>query len=327
MLRIYMPAAGRLTEFAPGAGETLPAEATWIDLFQPTRAEEKLVEAALGVEVPTREEMQEIEPSSRLYEDNGALFMTASVVRNAETDEPESTPVTFILARGTLVTLRYAEPHSFRIFIAHAERQAGLCATGPSAFVNLLEAIIDREADILEHVAADVDSIAAELFRPGAPGQRGRVGQGGYQGVLARIGRSQNVTSKTRDSLGSLNRLLIFLSSAGERALPKDLRGRVKSMGRDVASLTDSAGFLAGNINFLLNASLGMIANEQNGIIKIFSVAAVVFLPPTLVASIYGMNFEVMPELHWLFGYPFALALMVVSAILPYWYFKHRGWL
>ena len=148
-----------------------------------------------------------------------------------------------------------------------------------------------------------------------------------FQKLIARIGRAGDLATKARESLVSIGRLLAFAIQASQARGRKGSGSRLKTVGRDVASLSDHASFLNQKINFMLDATLGMINIEQNAIIKIFSVAAVVFLPPTLIASIYGMNFTDMPELGLPFGYPLALALMVVSAILPYWYFKRRGWL
>jgi magnesium transporter len=327
MLRVYAPSIGRPIDVAPGPQAALPEDATWIDLLRPTPEEETLVERSLGIELPTHEEMQEIEPSSRLYQENGALFLTASVVSGADGAHPESTPVTFILTGQRLVTIRYAEPRSFATFAAHAARQPGLCASGPVALVGLLEAVVDRTADILERVGADLDALSKGVFGAAAGPMPAQAASRDFEKVLKRIARDQDLTAKARDSLVSLGRLLGFLALPGEVKQAKDLRARTKTLARDVASLTDHTAFISNNINFLMDASMGMINIEQNAIIKIFSVAAVVFLPPTLVASIYGMNFDVMPELDWRFGYPFALLLMVLSAILPYLWFKRRGWL
>jgi magnesium transporter len=145
--------------------------------------------------------------------------------------------------------------------------------------------------------------------------------------VLRRVGRTQALTTQARESLVSIARLLSFIGRPGETKLPKSFERGFKTIARDVMALSDHASFLASNINFMLDATLGMINSEQNGIIKIFSVAAVVFLPPTLIASVYGMNFDIIPELKWSLGYPFAIFLMIVSAVLPYYYFKRRGWL
>jgi magnesium transporter len=309
-------------DVAPDA--PLPAEGVWLDLVAPTKEEEHRVETLLGVGVPTREEMQEIEVSSRLYEENGALYMTAPIVAKADTEHPEAAAVSFILAGDRLITVRYAEPQSFTLFSARCQRAPGPYARGDAVMAALLDALIDRIADVLEHIGMEVDDISHEIFERSAKPRRG----GDFPGILRRLGRRGDLTSKVRESLVGVGRVLMFLSQASmAQKIGKDLRNRLRTMSRDVRSLTDHASFLSSKINFLLDATLGMINIEQNAIIKIFSVVAVVFLPPTLIASIYGMNFEYMPELEWPLGYPMALLLMLASAITPYLYFKRRGWL
>jgi len=184
---------------------------------------------------------------------------------------------------------------------------------------------VDRVADLLEHEGKGIDAIARSVFsdHKGRPRQAREFGL-----IMERIGQRGELNAKIRESLVTFERIagaVVQHFEAGKK--PRDLRARAKTLMRDVRSLADHAGFHASRITFLLDATLGLVGIEQNGIIKIFSVAAVVFLPPTLIASIYGMNFEAMPELGWPFGYPLALGLMVISAILPYWYFKRRGWL
>jgi magnesium transporter len=294
----------------------------WLDLLNPTREEELRVEAALGVEVPTRDEMQEIEDSSRLYSEGGATFMTADLPSQIDSDEPILAPVTFVLAGDRLITLRYHDPRAFRSFAVRAERLDLDCSDGFSALLSLLEVAVDRLADILELVGRDYDHLARTVFR------RGDEDPGDYGGVLKQIGRLGELVGKVSDSLVTLDRLIVFLAaSAATRPAAKGAKLRIKSLSRDARFLTEHAGSLTQKLNFVLDATLGMISIAQNSIIKIFSVAAVVFLPPTLIASIYGMNFGVMPELHWAFGYPFALGLMVISAFASYWFFKSRGWL
>ena len=309
-------------EVAPDA--PLPPEAVWIDLVAPTQEEERRVESVLGVEVPTREEMQEIEISSRLYEENGALYMTATIVAKADTEHPEASAVSFILAGDRLVTVRYAEPQPFALFSARCQRAPGAYSRGEAVLAGLLDSLIDRIADVLERIGLEVDDISHEIFEHSARPSGGS----DFQDILRRLGRRGDLTSKVRESLVSVGRLLMFLTQASAaQKIAKDLRNRLRTMSRDVLSLTDHASFLSSKINFLLDATLGMINIEQNAIIKIFSVVAVVFLPPTLIASIYGMNFAYMPELQWPFGYPMALLLMLASAVTPYLYFKRRGWL
>jgi magnesium transporter len=301
-------------------GWRLPPDAVWIDLVSPSREEELAVEAAVGVPVPTREEMVEIEVSSRLYKEGGATFMTASVVTNAEGDLPASEPVTFVLVRDWLITIRYAEPRAFTNVIGQIERQpAALGDNGADAFVMLLDAIVDRLADVLERANAEVELASRSIFtQPRA---------GGFEAILTRLGRTQNVTAKVRDSLVSLSRLLSFSMLAEQIGVARDCREHLRSQQRDVASLTDHASYLSNNITFLLDAALGLINIEQNSIIKIFSVGAVCLMPPTLVASVYGMNFRHIPELEWMAGYPLALAMMIVSGLVPLWWFKRKGWL
>jgi magnesium transporter len=297
----------------------------WADLVVPTKEEEVEVEKWLGVGVPTREEMEEIEISSRLYIENGAYFMTATLPAKTDEDHPIMSPVTFVLSGKRLITIRYHEPRAFQTFPLRAEKVTMGCTNGETILVSLLEAIVDRLADVLERIGHDIDTISHGIFQSSEKNASKR--DHDFKKVLQGIGRKEELTSNIRESLMTLQRLSGFLGNVTMQAKSKDVRARVKTLSRDVSSLTDHASFLSNKITFLLDATLGMINIEQNGIIKIFSVAAVVFLPPTLVASIYGMNFDIMPELKWLLGYPFALCLMVLSAILPYLYFKRRGWL
>jgi magnesium transporter len=297
----------------------------WADLVVPTKEEEVEVEKWLGVGVPTREEMEEIEISSRLYIENGAYFMTATLPAKTDEDHPIMSPVTFVLSGKRLITIRYHEPRAFQTFPLRAEKVTMGCTNGETILVSLLEAIVDRLADVLERIGHDIDTISHGIFQSSEKNASKR--DHDFKKVLQAIGRKEELTSNIRESLMTLQRLSGFLGNVTMQAKSKDVRARVKTLSRDVSSLTDHASFLSNKITFLLDATLGMINIEQNGIIKIFSVAAVVFLPPTLVASIYGMNFDIMPELKWLLGYPFALCLMILSAILPYLYFKRRGWL
>jgi magnesium transporter len=323
MLTIYENRAGTL-ERQKGKPRITEA-AVWIDLLNPTPEEEKKIERALKFDVPTREEQQEIEASSRLFQEDGAYFMTATLLYQPEQGEPRATPVTFILAGQRLVTVRYAQPRAFAIYVARCNRAETDLKSGAAVLIGLLETIVDRLADFIERIQAEVEGLSHSIFEI-----RGRAAarQRRFDVMLRAIGREGEITSKARECAHSLSRLLTFLVHAvNERKEVKPLQARVRTAARDVNSLTDHATFLSGKIIFLLDATLGMINIQQNDIIKIFSVAAVVFLPPTLIASIYGMNFHHMPELDWRFAYPLALLLMVLAAVLPYLYFKRKGWL
>jgi magnesium transporter len=325
MLVAFVPRGNTLERVPVPEGTPVPAGAIWLDLYSPTQAEDRAVEAAFGVAVPTREEMAEIEPSSRLYIENNARVMTATLLFNSQTERPSITPVTFILAGNRLITVRYEEPKPFAIVGAKLARNCPAGVTGEMIMIDLLDAIIDRAADVLERAAADVEVISRRIFE--RRGARDDPKQS-YQAILRSIGRKGDLTSKIRESLVSIGRLVLFLANEAEgMKLPRDQRALVKSMARDVASLTDHSTFLANKITFLLDATLGMVSLEQNNVIKIFSVVAVALMPPTLIASIYGMNFQVMPELHWTYGYPAALVLMLAAAVAPYMYFKWKKWL
>ncbi len=325
MLTVYDAVEGALVPRDPAAG--VSKTAVWIDLLKPTKEEDLQVERGLSISVPTHEEMREIEVSSRLYFEGGAYYMTAIVLHQPEVaSEPAlATPITFVLAGSQLVTVRYAEPRAFSIFLGRAQKKDAACMTGAAVLVGLLEAIIDREADRVERIQGEVDQLSQTIFG-GRGGERTRSRR--FDVNIRGIGKEGGLTSRSRESLLTLDRLLTYLAHAmTERGDEKALRARVKTAGRDVQSLADHIGYLSTKITFLLDATLGMINNEQNTIIKIFSVLAVALMPPTLVGTIYGMNFKHIPELEWLWGYPFALVLMVLSAVLPYLYFKHKGWL
>ncbi|GLK56464.1 magnesium transporter [Methylopila capsulata] len=326
MLIVYVARDGALQRVDPSPGEALPSDLVWIDLISPTPDEDKLVEATIGAGVPTREEMVEIEPSSRLYVENGARYMTASVLCHVDTRMPLLSAVSFILTPKALVTVRYEDPKPFSLFAARACKANGVqpIRSPEGVLLGLFDAVIDRVADILERVGADVDELSHLIFeRAGAQAYRKP-----YQELLKLIGRKGDLLSKSRESLVTLQRVVLYLSAEIEGVKPsKETKAQLRPMQRDVASLIEHAGFLANKVTFLLDAMLGMVSLAQNDIVKLFSVMAVVFLPPTLVASIYGMNFEAMPELQWRLGYPMALGLMLVSAIVPYIVFKWRRWL
>jgi magnesium transporter len=325
MLAAYVPNGSSLErQVIPPDGE-VPEHAVWFDLVNPAPGEDKLIERRLGIAVPTREEMQEIEVSSRLYTEHHARFMTATLMCNSDTAVPKTTAVTFILAKHCLVTVRYDDPRPFMITSNKLTRICPANVTGETVLMELLDAVIDREADLLERIGIDVDQVSHDIFDPHGRGPE--QGQS-YMETLKTIGSKGDLTSKVRESLVSLGRLLLFLANEAEgmRWL-KDVRLQLVSMQRDVQSLSDHATYLSNKITFLLDALLGVVTLEQNNVIKIFSSAAVVLLPPTLVATVYGMNFKNMPELDWQYGYPIALFLMVVAAIVPYLYFKWKKWL
>ena len=320
MLSVYVPHGVSLERVEVGEGSPVPESAIWFDLVTPTLTEDKVLERHLGIAVPTREEMQEIEVTSRLYVENGARYMTATLMCQSDTHTPKTTPVTFILSGHRLVTVRYDEPRPFLIVGAKLGRTCPAGATGETVLMDLLDAVVDRAADILERIGSEVDQVSHDIFEPDLDKRAS------HQEILKAIGRKGDLTSKVRESLVSIGRVLLYLANeADAMRWAKDIRSQLRGMQRDVQSLSDHATYLSSKITFLLDAMLGVVSIEQNNIIKIFSIAAVVLMPPTLVASIYGMNFKHMPELEWVFGYPFAVALMIFFAALPYYLFKWKS--
>ncbi len=327
MLRTFGPDCdGSLIEGAHG--ESIAAGATWIDLEEPTREEEALVERVLGLNVPTREEMKEIEPSSRLFERGEAIYLTLSTLYGIDEGHPAVEPIAFVLVGNRLVTVRYASPKPFRVFTDHVRREPELARDALTVLVRLLDTIIDRMADELEDSGTEIERISSHIFHREA-GQKRRIPAARLEALLTRIGRAQSLLARIRETAVSSSRVVGFLAASSRMRAEESVheRDHVISLAGDVGSLIDHSGFLASNLTFLLDASLGLISIEQNAAIKVFSVAALIFLPPTLVAGVYGMNFEHMPELRWLAGYPWALGVMLLSAVLPYWIFKRNGWI
>jgi magnesium transporter len=325
MLRAYGP--GCDGSVIDAADERIPDEATWIDLEEPTHDEERLVERCIGVNVPTQAEMAQIEPSSRLYDKNGALYMTVSTLRGVDEHFPTTTPIGFVLAGTRLVTIRYATPKPIRTFENHARRDPDLVRDGPTALVRLLDAIIDRLADEIEHISARMEELSEEIFQEQQDERR--IPAQKLTALLTSIGRTQTLLTKIRYTAVSTIRMLSFFGASNlvHEEANAELRHHVVSLTSDVTSLGEHASFLSDNLTFLLDASLGLISIEQNAAMKLFSWAAVVFLPPTLIAGIFGMNFHYMPELSWRYGYPLSLVLMLATAVGPYLYFKKRGWI
>jgi magnesium transporter len=324
MLSVFVQRPSGLVRVVVPPGGPLPEDAVWTDLLEPTPEEEKTVEQTFGIEVPTREEMREIEGSNRLYEDNGVLYLTATIATRLDTDLPESAQVTFILAGGRLVTNRYTDPLPLRRFIAYAETHPAACSSASFLLAGLLEAIVNRIADVIERVGSNLDQIAASVF---APPRRGHAVSLDFRAVLGRVGQCGELVSKSRESLVSIGRLLVFAQQTANPQVTPDARARLRTLSSDVPAMSDHASFLGDRVTFVLDATLGMVTIDQNNILKIFSVVTVFLLPPSVIVGFYGMNFQFIPWLHESCGYWAALGMMAVSALVPYLFFKRKGWL
>jgi magnesium transporter len=312
-------------QIGTASGPALGAGIVWCDLYNPTREEELRLEAELGVSLPTREDMQEIEASSRLYLEDGAAIMTAVIVLSDGQTRPRSEPVTFVLVKNRLVTVRYVDPPSFGVLCSHAGRDPGLMATGQAAFLGLLDVIVDRTADLIEKTEDRIDAVSRGIFRT----QR----ETRLEAALIEIGDVQNTIARIRDSLVSLARLTTYAHNLDAEVVGLrdgdliDFRNRLRTLGQDVASLSDHASYITGNMSFLLDAALGLISVEQNNVMKLISVVSVIFLPLTLIASIYGMNFDGIPFLHAKGAFYGCIGLMAATAAGLIWWLRSRRWL
>lgn len=325
MIFAYLDKNKFVPQMVDVANQHLLQEALWVDMLCPTKEEEALAEQCLQLAVPTREEMLEIEVSSRLYKEADTSFMTATMIAQSDSADPQQDAVTFILTQQQLITIRYIEPHSFKLFIANLQKLHSHYESASAFLIDLLDTTIDRLADILEIVSHRLDSYSRSIFRSHTINNLTK--KLDYQQLLLQIGADGDLNTKARESLVSFNRLTTFLGQAIEVQANNANQAKLLTLSKDITALSDHVNFLSSKINFLLDATLGMVNIEQTNTIKSLSVAATIFLPPTLIASIYGMNFKIMPELSWQGGYFIALGMMFLSAWLPYKFFKRRGWL
>ncbi len=319
MLIAFAIRDGRL-EQTPISLDQAPApdvmeQIVWIDLRDPTEEERAWVERHFRFELTEEREMDDIEPSARLYEDEDGLHLHSYFL--SDTDEQvRNLTVAFDLLAGRLFTLHEEDLSTFRLFRLRARRQPGLVKDAMDIVLGLFEAKVEQLADLLEQIYSELEQIShLVLSQP----------ETDMGAVLSRLAVQEDLTGKARLNLLDTRRTASFLLRYGVQSggRGEDLREIL----RDIESLTSHTSFLFDKVNFLMDAAMGFINIEQNKIIKIFSIAAVVFLPPTMIASIYGMNFQHMPELDWTLGYPLAIGLMALAGIAPYWYFKRKGWL
>ncbi len=324
MIQILRSLSQKVEPYASGSGP-LPDDVLWLDLADPTMHELQDVEACIGAALPMHDAMREIEASRRVQEVDGTLRLTATLMLFSETLEPQTTEVTFILIGRRLITLRYSNPRPFRNIAFQLDRAKPSFTCGSMVIAWLLQLITSRLADILEIIATDLDAILRSIA---TAADESRVHPDLTQ-MMGRISRNGDKCSKVHESIYTLTRILAALQESD--AIPedrrRDMRAQCSLMTRDLRSLAEYTEFQENRVGFVLDAVLGLISIEQNNVGKIFSVVATIFLPPTLIGSIYGMNFKNMPSLDWTFGYPMALLFMVLSAAVPLWYFRKKRWM
>ena len=309
---------GRLNRLPP---ETDLTQADWIDLWSPQPDQEERVRA-LGVDVPTLADMEEIEISNRLYRENGIDYMTVVLPGLSTTKNPTVGPVTFILSAERLVTVRHHAPRPFETFPDRADKSATGCVSPSHLLLGLVEEIIGRLADLLEGSGKVLDSVTREVFG-GEAARRPKL----LQSALEQVGREGEALGRVRLGLLTLERALSFFGQGADQNGASGLRTHVKANMRDIQALEVHADFLSARVANVTDATLGMVNLAQNATVRILTVASALFLPPTLIGTIYGMNFKVMPELQWLWGYPMSLALMLASALVTYLLLRWMKWL
>jgi magnesium transporter len=331
MLTLYHSRAGRGEHPGDLNTASLPANVAWIDLLKPDPDEVAFVKRTTGLDMPSIGELSEIESSSRLRNQNGAIYLSAPLIYRAESDQPLTTPVGFVLMRERLITVRFEELNLFKTFIDRDLTAESDPLSSAAVFAGLMDAIADRLADILENIATELDELSHRLFHTPATEPAARHPPARESAdlriILRRVGHSGDLASKIRDSLLGIGRIVPYVSTVAADWLPPEIKPRLDTVRQDVLSLSDYDTHIVNKVQLLLDATLGLINVEQNNIIKVLTIVSVVGIPPTLIASMYGMNFKGMPEYDWSWGYPYGLALIALSAILPVAWFKWRGWI
>ncbi|MFM1816182.1 MAG: hypothetical protein RLZ98_2877 [Pseudomonadota bacterium] len=328
MINYHACENGRLLAMPVSEGSpvvTPDRHAVWIDLEHPTLDEIRQIERALGINIPSADDMKEIEVSSRLFHENGTHFMTASIVYKIDTEDPLNGEITFILLPKVLITVRFSAPRAIALF-QHQAKTGDIPCEGPAAIATgIVEAIVEREADLIERLHHETEALSKRIFENE---DRMKLRAKEHAETLREIGKASVIASRTRESLVSISRMLgYFHDVVKENGSEGRTRHRIRSVMQDARSLATHVDYVSGRLMFLMDATIGLVGIEQNQIIKLFSVVAVMLMPPTLIASIYGMNFRHMPELEVVWAYPAAIIAMVVSAVVPFVYFKHKGWL
>ena len=300
-------------------------EVSWIDLLNPTSDERATVEGGYGMELPSREELSGVELSSRISLKNGVLYLSMPTVSHMSELEHAPSPLGFVLSKNLLVTIRYAQLRAFDT-VAENCSKADVAFTSVEAFAAIVDEMVDLNADLLEKIAADLDDVSRAVFsKPRQPDHVTRSNEE-LRGVLIDVGNAGERLSRIRDSVLGMQRIVPFVAGTEQDWIPGNIRVRLKATQSDLISLAEYETHLSNKAQFLLDAVLGFINTKQNDTFQVLTVISIVGIPPTLVASIYGMNFKNMPELSWAWGYPYALVVILLSAILPILWFKWRRW-
>lgn len=326
MLTAYTNHDGPPRRLDTTATDVVLRRAVWLDLIDATPAEVARVHAVTGVELPDRHTIQEIESSSRLSTRDDAIYLNMPMIGDAH--GPSAVDTGFVLTPRHLITIRFGVNRSMDAFAA-TWRASMAPSHGPAhVFIGMMEAIIDHQADALENVRADLERISRRIFDLASHGRGARrAEERRLRETLGELGRIGDMISLVRDTQVVAARMVPYVEGATATWLPRDTRTRLRTLVHDIASITDFANHLNDKLQFMLDATLGFISIAQNNLMKVMTIASVAGIPPVLVAGIYGMNFHLMPELDWTWGYPWALGLIILSTVIPLAVFRWRGWI
>lgn len=309
--------------------DVLPEKINWIDALNPTADEMSFLKRVLGVNVPTRDDLVEIESSSRLSMSGKTLLMSVPATVKDANNYPKGTPIGFVASKERLATIRFDHLPSFETLAHNICAKGDLAEGGFGATVTVLEVMIDHIADLLEHLGHEMDEMSRSIFLEGLVGgkdHRPHHANRVLSRLLKKVGRTGDIVSRISESLLGLSRIAPYVTTKAQGDLSADLKSRLETVSLDARSLHEFQEHLANKTQFLLDSLLGMANIEQNNVFRVLTVVSVVGIPPTFFASMYGMNFKGMPEYDWAYGYPYGLTLIILSALIPAIWFKVKGW-
>ena len=327
MIRAFACEHGRLRDLVDTESTEALRHAVWIDLENATPQEIDRVQQATGLTVPSEAEVSEIETSSRLASRGGALYLSMPLVQVAD-DGAGSVSAGFVLCPDRLITVRFAPSRIIDTYSQRMPRGAGSPESGAHIFVELMEAMVDRQADVLEQVRTDLDTISHAVFAMGVNQEGGRKAEDAIlRRSLGQIGRLGDLISHIRDTQVGAARIAPYVETMAADWLPKALVPRLATLRQDIASVSEFDTYLNDKLQFLLDAVLGFINIAQNNVMKVMAIASVVGIPPVLIAGIYGMNFKNIPEYDWAWGYAWGWGLIILTTLIPLGVFRWRKWI
>jgi magnesium transporter len=327
MISAFACGNGRLDRLADTGSVDALRHAIWIALRSADPDEIDRVQRATGLTIPSEADLSEIESSSRMSSRDGTLYLSMPLVQMVD-DGPRGVAAGFVLSPDRLITIRFSPSQIFDAYAEHLPRGSATAGCSAEIFVGLLEALVDRQADVLEKVRADLDIISHAIFAMGVKQEGGRKGEDAtLRRTLGQLGRIGDLISHVRDTQVGAARIVPYVETTAADWLPKALLPRLTTLRQDIASVSDFDTHLNDKLQFLLDATLGFINIAQNNVMKVMAIASVVGIPPVLIAGVYGMNFKNIPEYDWAWGYEWGWGLIILTTLIPLAVFRWRKWI